>query len=66
MGARDRSWSEQIQDLIEKVDRARSESERVRSQAERAMKREEFWPDRRREPRFPATDEPADHHRIRR
>jgi hypothetical protein len=52
MASRDRSWSEQIRDLIEQVDRARSESERVRGDAERAMKRDQFWPDRRREPRF--------------
>jgi hypothetical protein len=47
MGARERSWSERIRDLIEEVDRVRSESERVRGRAEDAMKREPIWPERR-------------------
>jgi hypothetical protein len=58
MAKREPTWSERIRDLIEEVDRVRSESERVRGHAERAMKKEQFWPDRRREPRFPSSDEP--------
>ena len=57
MAKREPTWSERIRDLIEEVDRVRSESERVRSYAERAMKKEQVWPDRRREPRFPSSDE---------
>jgi hypothetical protein len=61
MGAREPSWSERIRDLIEQVDRARNESERVRGHAERAMK-QRIWPDRRRVPRFPSDEESPDHH----
>lgn len=61
MANREPTWSERIRDLIEEVDRVRSESERTRGHAERAMK-EQFWPDRRREPRFPSSDTtPRDH-----
>jgi hypothetical protein len=64
MANREPTWSERIRDLIEEVDRVRSESERVRTRADRAMKQERFWPDRRREPRFPSSDEPRhDQHR---
>lgn len=56
MASRERSWSEQIRDLIEEADRLRDESERVRGAADRAMKNP-FWPDRRRTPRFPDADE---------
>ena len=62
MPSRDQSWSERMRDLIEQADRARSESERMRGDAERAMK-DKFWPDRRREPRFPTSDESHGHHR---
>ena len=69
MASGEHSWSERIRDLIEQVekirnesDRVRGESERVRGQAERAMK-DPFWPDRRREPRFPTSDEPHGHDR---
>lgn len=55
MAKREPTWSERIRDLIEEVDRVRSESERTRGHVERAMK-EPFWPDRRREPRFPTSD----------
>ena len=55
MASRERSWSEQIRDLIEEVDRVRGESERVREAVDRAMKNP-FWPDRRRAPRFPDAD----------
>jgi hypothetical protein len=58
MAKREPTWSERIRDLIEEVDRVRSESERVRSYAERAMKKEQIWPDRRREPRVPLSDDP--------
>jgi hypothetical protein len=61
MEKREPSWSERIRDLIEEIDRVRSESERVRGQAERAM-REQFWPDRRRKPRIPPSERPRDQH----
>jgi len=38
------SW-EDIQHLIDKVDRVCRESERLRAQAERAMRRRVVWPD---------------------
>jgi hypothetical protein len=57
MATREPTWSEQIRDLLEEVDRVRNESERTRGHAERAMN-ERFWPDRRREPRFPSSDKP--------
>ena len=62
MPSRERSWSEQIRDLIEEVDRVRGESERVRGHADRAMK-EPFWPERRRVPRMPAADDADKEHR---
>ena len=58
MAKREPTWSDRIRDLIEEVDRVRSESERVRGEADRAMKKESYWPDRRREPRVPSSDEP--------
>ena len=61
MALRERSWSEQIRDLIEEVDRVRGESERLRSQVERS--REPFWPDRRRVPRFPESESHHGEHR---
>ena len=62
MTEREPTWSERIRDLIEEVDRVRRESEQTRGHAERAMK-EPFWPERRREPRFPFTDKaPHDQH----
>ena len=62
MTKREPTWSERIRDLIEEVDRVRRESERTRGHAERAMK-EPFWPERRREPRFPISDKaPHDQH----
>ena len=65
MATREPTWSERIRDLIEEVDRVRSESERMRGHAERAMKEKEpFWPDRRREPRFPSDEkDDREHHR---
>ena len=58
-----------MRDLIEEVDRIRNESdrirgesERMRGQAERAMN-DKFWPDRRRESRFPTKDEWEGHDR---
>ena len=57
MGAREPSWSERIRDLIDEVDRVRSESERVRGQAEESMKRDRVWPDRRQAPRRPFADD---------
>ena len=61
---REPTWSERIRDLIDEIDRVRSESERVRGHADRAMKEERFWPDRRREPRFPPSDKTRrEHHR---
>ena len=59
MGAREPTWSERIRDLIEEVDRVRNESERVRGQADRSMKKERIWPDRRHAPRIPPAE---DHH----
>ena len=59
--ASERSWSEQIRDLIEEVDRVRRESERLRGQAE-SMK-EPFWPERRRMPRFPESESQHGEHR---
>ena len=56
MASPERSWSEQIRDLIEEVDRVQGESERMRGRADRAMK-SSFWPERRREPRFSSDDE---------
>jgi len=61
MASRERSWSEQIRDLIEEVDRVRDESERMRDAADRAMKNP-FWPERRRVPRFPDVDEYGGEH----
>jgi hypothetical protein len=62
MGSEDRSRSEELRDLIDEIDRLRREGERMRNQADRAMKHP-FWPERRREPRFPSNEEPArDHH----
>ena len=58
MAKREPTWSERIRDLIEEVDRVRTESERVRRYADRAMKQEHFWPDRRREPRLPSNQDP--------
>jgi hypothetical protein len=63
MGTRDPSWSERIRGLIEEVDRVRNESERVRGHAERAMKEERFWPDRRQTPRFPSPEDSRCHDR---
>lgn len=63
MGAREPSWSERIRDLIEQVDRVRDESERVRGHAERSMKEQPIWPDRRRVPRVPPRDESHEKHR---
>jgi hypothetical protein len=61
MGTREPSWSERIRDLIEEVDRVRGESERMRGHADRAMK-QQFWPERRREPRLPPSAPRHDHH----
>jgi hypothetical protein len=61
MASRDSAWSEQIRDLIEQVDRVRGESERVRRQADRAMKNP-FWPERRRVPRLPSSENPHPQH----
>ena len=63
MGAREPSWSERIRDLIDEVDRVRSESERVRGQAEDSMKKDRIWPDRRHAPRVPLSDDPHHHDR---
>lgn len=65
MASRERSWSEKIRDLIEEVDRVRGESERVRGEAERAMKTP-FWPERRRVPRFPSSEDAHSEHRYER
>jgi hypothetical protein len=61
MASRESAWSEQIRDLIEQVDRVRGESERVRRQADRAMKNP-FWPERRRTPRYPPSDDTHPQH----
>jgi hypothetical protein len=55
MGSREPTWSERIRNLIEEVDRVRGESEQVRGHAERAMKEERFWPDRRQAPGYHRT-----------
>jgi hypothetical protein len=57
------SWSERIRNLIDEVDRVRDESERVRGQADRSMKKERIWPDRRQTPRFPTSDDSQSHDR---
>ena len=62
MATREPSWSERIRDLIEEVDRVRSESERMRGHADRAMK-EPFWPERRRESRIPPAEDRREHPR---
>lgn len=49
--------SERIRALIEEVDRVRHESEQVTSHLERSMK-SPFWPDRRRSPRVPRSEQP--------
>ena len=61
MASRDSAWSDQIRDLIEQVDRVRGESERVRKQADRAMKNP-FWPERRRVPRYPSSEDTHPEH----
>ena len=63
MGEREPSWSERIRDLIEEVDRVRNESERVRGHVERSMKEERIWPDRRRAPRIPTSEDSTRHDR---
>ena len=63
MGAREPNWSERIRDLIDEVDRVRSESERVRGHAEDSMKKERIWPDRRQAPRLPFADDSHSHDR---
>jgi hypothetical protein len=49
------SWDE-IKGLIERVDEVCRDAERARNQANDAMRRRPFWPDRRQTPRDP--DEP--------
>lgn len=44
------TWDD-IQHLIERVDEVCRESELLRAQAERQMRRRDFWPDRRQSPR---------------
>jgi hypothetical protein len=44
------TWND-IESLIRHVDEVCRESEAVRSYAERAMRRRDFWPDRRQPPR---------------
>jgi hypothetical protein len=44
------TWDD-IQHLIERVDEVCRESEMLRAQAERQMRRRDFWPDRRQPPR---------------
>jgi hypothetical protein len=40
-----------IQHLLERADEVCRESERLRADVERAMRRRDFWPDRRQAPR---------------
>jgi len=63
MSGREPSWSDRIRELIEQVDRARYESERLRGQVDDSMKKPLIWPDRRRVPRFPEDDNSYRHHR---
>jgi len=54
------TWDD-IQHLIERVDEVCRESEMLRAQAERQMRRRDFWPDRRQPPRrhgFTPNDNP--------
>jgi hypothetical protein len=44
------TWAD-IQHVIDKVDQVCRESELVRAQAERSLRRRDFWPDRRQPPR---------------
>ena len=55
MAGEDRA--ERIRALLDEVDRVRHESEQVTSHLERSMKRP-FWPDRRRSPRVPHSEQP--------
>jgi hypothetical protein len=52
------SWDE-IKGLIERVDEVCREAERARNQADDAMRRRPFWPDRRKTPRDSDSTPPA-------
>ena len=52
MAGQERSRVDQIRDLIDQMERVRSDSERVTRYIDRSMKRP-FWPDRRRSTRTP-------------
>lgn len=56
---RDPPRSEQIRALIDEVDRLCREAERVKDDADRAMKRDAFWPERRKSHR-PSSHGPDD------
>lgn len=55
---RDRPRSEQIRALIDEVDRLCREAEHVKDDADRTMKRDAFWPERRKSHR-PSSDRPV-------
>ena len=48
--------TERIRALIEEVDRVCEESESLTSRLDHSMKREAFYPDRRKNPRFPSAE----------
>ena len=52
MAGEERSRADHIRDLIEEMERVRSDSERVTRYADRSMKHS-IWPDRRRSSRTP-------------
>ena len=47
-----------VHNMIRDVDEVCREAERVRAQVEKSMNRQAFWPDRRKQPRFPDTPRP--------
>jgi hypothetical protein len=51
---------EEIKGLIERVDEVCRESQRVRDQANHSMRRQAFWPERRRTVRLPEPSAPPD------
>ena len=59
MAGHERSRADQIRDLIEEMERVRSDSERITRHVDRSMKNP-FWPDRRRSSRTPPRLEQPD------
>jgi hypothetical protein len=59
----DRPRPDQIRALIEEVDRLCRETETVTNQIDQSLKRDAFWPDRRKKSRHASTESDRDTHR---